>query len=67
MKTRIGQKNLWVDWDTGEVTSYTTHVADIVGRDLLIYGKYSATTSKQMTQLAQLYNLTKIQLEKKHK
>ena len=59
--TRIGQKQLWVNWDTGAVTSYETHVADIVGKDLIIHGKYSVTTSKQMTQLAHMYNLNKLQ------
>lgn len=42
------------------VISYTTHVATIDGDNLIVHGRWSKTTSKHITQVANHYGLTKV-------
>jgi hypothetical protein len=44
--------------DGQKIFSYVTHVANIEGENLVLKGKYSLTTSKQMGKVAQLLGLT---------
>ncbi len=48
--------------ENGKVTSYETHVANIVGNELQVFGKYSATTTRHLKQLAHQYGLTIVML-----
>jgi hypothetical protein len=52
-----------ITFDGNKVISYSTHVADIKGNDLVIYGKYSPTTSKHLKQLAAHRGLDIVQLQ----
>ncbi len=42
------------------VISYKTHVATISGRELLVHGWWSMTTSKHINHVAKTYGLTKV-------
>jgi len=42
------------------VISYTTHVATIDGRNLIIHGHWSATTSRHINEVANMYGLNKV-------
>lgn len=53
-----------ITFDGNKVISYQTHVATIEGNNLLIYGWYSATTSKHLNQLATAKGLNKVELKK---
>ena len=43
--------------ENGKVTSYETHVANIVGNELQVFGKYSQTTTRHLKQVAKEYGL----------
>lgn len=47
--------NVWLDGN--KVISYTTHVATITQGKLVLNGIYSQSTSRQMSKVAQLFDL----------
>jgi hypothetical protein len=51
--------------DSSKVISYQTHVADIVDGKLIENGKYSMSTSRQMSKLANKLGLTLVRSKKK--
>jgi hypothetical protein len=54
------KQNLHIDGD--RVISYTTHVATIDGKNLIVLGYWSQTTSKHINYVAQELGLSKITL-----
>ena len=51
--------------ENGKVTSYETHVANIVGNELQVFGKYSPTTTRHLKQVANDYGLKIVMLSNK--
>lgn len=47
-----------------KVISYTTHVATIEGKQLLVHGWWSATTSRHINLVAKQLGLTKVEQKK---
>jgi uncharacterized membrane protein YjjP (DUF1212 family) len=54
MKTRIGH-NIFKEGN--KIYSFLTHVATIEGDKLIEHGKYSKTTSKHVSKVADMYGL----------
>jgi hypothetical protein len=54
MKTKIGH-NIFREGD--KIYSFLTHVATIEGDRLIEHGKYSKTTSKHVSKVADMYEL----------
>ena len=46
--------------DGDDIISYRTRVATIIGDELHVHGKYSPSTSKHITYVADELNLTKV-------
>ena len=46
--------------DGQRIISYTTHVATIDGGKLLVHGHWSKTTNAQITKVARMFNLDKV-------
>jgi hypothetical protein len=68
MKTQFIKTNLFiVHNDNGQkfIQSYETIVAEIIGNEIICYGKYSNTTTRHIKHIAQIMDKTIVESDQK--
>ena len=58
--TRFNRHTNTLQRDGDDIISYRTRVATIIGDELHVHGKYSPTTSRHISYVANELNLTKV-------